>query len=510
MLHLFFAKFSDMLKQYIRLIIPVLLTFSTYHATAQSASDALRYSSFNTLGTARSMGVGGSMSAIGADFAMLSLNPAGLGAYRYSEFMISPAVFSNQTSSRLENGTSSAQKESINQFLLANIGFVFGSRPVGTKWRTSNFAIGVNKIDDYHQQFRFRGSSAGSITDRFAELAQGLTPDDLGGFEDGLAYSSGAIYDFDEDLIYETDYQLVSGEFLDRSQVVDARGFNSEIIFSYGANYNEKLLFGITLGIPILSYDEEKVYIEEDDAADDIPFFNQLRYEEFLSTSGNGFNLKVGMIYKITNAVSIGAAWHSRTRYTLTDNFSSIFEYDYTDTNGNSLLSNTSPNGSFDYDLRTPSTWIGSIGAVILRSGFISAEVQYTDFSEAEFDFTGGSNGNTFLQEEQAVNADIDNQLGAALKLKFGGEFRLNPVRLRAGVVLQQSPFGDTDRFDETLHAGIGFRAKQERLFIDLGYQYFTEDQGYIPYTVEQSIQPFVVNEVRNNRFVLTIGYKWE
>ena len=473
---------------------------------AQGVADALRYSSFNTLGTARSVGVGGSMSAIGADFSMLSLNPAGIAAYRSSEFMISPAVFSNTTKSTLRNSDEGENDEQVTEFLISNVGFVFASQPIGSKWRTSNFGIGINKVGDYHQTFQFFGRSQGSITDRYVELANGLDPDNLGAFEDGLAYSSGAIYDFDEDRIYESDYDLNRTDLF-KTQLVESRGFNTELVFAYGANYNEKLLFGASVGVPILSFDEDKTYREEDEDSDEVPFFNDLEYKEFLNTSGNGFNAKFGAIYKITNFVSVGAGFHTRTRYSLTDNFITSVEYDYTDSNGNSNLLNTSPDGSFNYTLKTPWTVLGSFGAVIKRAGFISAEIQYTDYSKAEFDFTTQGNGNAFIVEQEEANADIRNTLGEAIKIKAGGEVAIDNFRLRGGIVLQQSPFADDDAFDETLNFGLGIRANQ--FFIDFAYQYFTEDQGFLPYEVDNAVQPFVENDVRNGRFFLTLGYKW-
>ena len=477
-----------------------------YSAPAQNTTDALRYSTFNTLGTARSIGVGGSMSAIGADFSMISLNPAGLASYRSSEFMISPTFFSNTTRSTLRGSDGAEQSGDVDEFLLSNLGFVFASQPIGTKWKTSNFAIGFNKVADFHQRFEFAGRSIGSITDRWLELADGLGPDNLGGFEEGLAYSSGAIYDFDEDLIYESDYDL-NRTNLFKTQTVEARGFSTELVFAYATNYNEKLLFGLSVGVPILSFDEEKRYIEEDEASDEIPFFNDLRYDEFLSTSGNGINFKFGTIYKITNFVSVGAAFHSRTRYSLTDNFVTELEYDYTDSNGNSVLENTSPDGSFNYTLRTPWTLVGSVGAIIRKSGFLSAEIQYTDFSTAEFDFTTQGNGNAFLEEQREANDDIRSQLGEALRLKVGGELALKNWRLRSGLILQQSPFSDDNAFDETINAGLGFRTGQ--FFFDFAYQFFTVDQGYLPYSVSAFEQPLVENDVRNSRFFLTLGYKW-
>ena len=96
---------------------------------AQSVTDALRYSTYDVLGTARSVAVGGSMSAIGADFSMLSSNPAGVAAYRSSEFMITPSLFINSNDAELLESETGQMSESVTKFLLGNLGFVFGSRP---------------------------------------------------------------------------------------------------------------------------------------------------------------------------------------------------------------------------------------------------------------------------------------------------------------------------------------------------------------------------------------------
>ncbi|MEO0874492.1 MAG: hydrocarbon degradation protein, partial [Bacteroidota bacterium] len=52
---------------------------------AQNFSDALRYSNFDPIGTARFMGTGSALGPLGADFSVMSTNPAGLGWLRKSE-----------------------------------------------------------------------------------------------------------------------------------------------------------------------------------------------------------------------------------------------------------------------------------------------------------------------------------------------------------------------------------------------------------------------------------------
>ena len=70
--------------------ICVALIFYANKSSAQNDADALRYSMLNYGSTARSLAMGNSFGALGADFSNLSINPAGLGLYRRTEFTISP------------------------------------------------------------------------------------------------------------------------------------------------------------------------------------------------------------------------------------------------------------------------------------------------------------------------------------------------------------------------------------------------------------------------------------
>jgi long-subunit fatty acid transport protein len=278
-------------------------------------------------------------------------------------------------------------------------------------------------------------------------------------------------------------------------------------MFAYGANYDEKILFGLALGVPILSYEEQKIY-REDDRDETVPFFNTLKYEETISTSGSGFNLKAGVIFKPVKWVNIGIAYHSRTRYALTDNFNSSFEYDYTDTEHDGPILTESPDGSFRYNLRTPRTLSGGVGVIIAKSGFISTEIQYKDYGGARFKYTGRGNGVSFESDERAVNNTIQDEFSNALTIRVGGELAIHKFRVRGGVELDQRPYANDSEFDPTFNAGLGFRG--DVFFVDLAYQRASQDQGFLPYAVESSVQPFVEKHQDYNRVILTLAYRWK
>ena len=197
------------------------------------------------------------------------------------------------------------------------------------------------------------------------------------------------------------------------------------------------------------------------------------------------------------------------------------------------------PEEGFQYKLSTPSTFVGNLAYVISsrgteegkkkssrsrsrgkkknsRSGdsaprnyhgFIVAQIHYKNYGNAKLDFTSGDNGDAFKPQEDRVNEEISNSFSSAIEMRFGAEYMLKKLRLRAGLVMTQSPFADDSSFANTYSGGIGYRFN--RVFIDFGYQYRQEELFYSPYNVTYEPRSFVTNDTKYHRFVLTFGYKW-
>ena len=298
---------------------------------AQTASDILRFSYLNPQGTARAMGIGGAIGGLGGDFTSLSINPAGIGGYWKSEFMVSPVLTANNTKSSLNGGLES--QELARKFGLSNVGIVFTNTSDRGAWKAVSMGIGLNKLASYNQEFFYGHQTQGSIVDRFAGLATNLSADQLDGFEAGLAYETGAIYDIGDDLIYETDFDGQEQDVFQKNQLVKTNGYNNELVIGFGGNLKDRVLIGGAIGIPFVSYESEKQY-GESDGEDVIPAFQRLEFNEYLTTEGGGINLKVGAIVKLNNNVRIGAAIHSPTYLSLTDRFSTRFTYEYNEGGG--------------------------------------------------------------------------------------------------------------------------------------------------------------------------------
>lgn len=68
-------------------------------AMAQTAYDAVRYAGDELNGTARFVGMGGAMGALGADISTIGTNPAGIGLFRGHDLSTSFGMNSTKTES---------------------------------------------------------------------------------------------------------------------------------------------------------------------------------------------------------------------------------------------------------------------------------------------------------------------------------------------------------------------------------------------------------------------------
>ncbi len=485
----------------------LLFVFSSISLFSQTTYEALRNSMFSPLGSARSAGVGGSIGAFGADFTTLYSNPAGVAAFRRSDFTITPQWTHLETEAHLffDSLTNFAptSRRRNNIVRLANVGFVTTSSSLTGDWRTLNFGLGIVRTADFDQSTFFEGSSEGSITGRFAELADGLTPDELDNFEAGLAYETGAIYNSpDDNTVYLTDF--TPGEQVKKSQSIKSRGGITELEFSLAGNYREKLMIGGTLGIPFLRYEENKYYREVDEN-DENKYFNELIYEENLTTTGTGINFKLGLIYLPMHQVRLGFAIHTPTFFKLNDSYGANMLYDYTVQGQDYRNESSSPDGYFEYRLRTPWRFLASGGFLIDKHGFISTEVEWVNYGNSYYAFKTSDPGD--LTYEQKLNEEIFNEYKTALGLRLGGELRLNVLRLRGGYRYALSPYRRFNTASSSLHAGIGLRF--EKFYLDLAYIRSTYTEAYFPY--ETAIYPTTevdIAVVREN-YLMTFGFKF-
>jgi len=492
----------------------------------QTITEAVRYSSYDYASTARSIAVGGAFSALGADISAATINPAGLGEYRFGEFVFSFGVNYDNQDATLGSQTTNSSNVTSN---IGVLGYVSTNRHRSTSaLNYSSFGLSFNRFLNFDNFFEYGASTAGSITERFVERANGRGLNDLGDFEAGPAFDSGAIFDFDGDLSYETDFDGFTG-VIPKRQTVSRVGSGSELNIGYGASLKGKLSFGINLGVPIFSFTEIKEYSEFDNA-NDIDFFENLEYEEMLETSGVGVNAKIGVIYRLNNKIKLSLAGHTPSAMFLSDEFFTDLTYTFNDTGDPESTLAQSPNGLFDYQLTTPwrailgGAYIFTLGGDLVQRrseedidfaerrkaqtrGFFTAEVEFVGYTNANFNLTRDSNDPLDAAFEQELNDEISAELRSIPIVKFGTEISKGQFRYRAGVRYQPSIFANGGSSTTRFSGGIGIRIN--RVFLDLSGTYDTTSLSYSPYFLTNSLSDQIVNvEGRQIKMDLTFGYK--
>ena len=140
----------------IRLAMVIACTLlGTAVVNAQSLYDAARLMGNDLNGTARFIGMGGAMGALGGDISTMGTNPAGIGIYRSSDVMTSFG-FSNIGMKSNMNGTKNEQDKLFGSF--DNIGFVISSR-IGneTPLRFVNFGFNYRKVKSFDKNMVMNG-----------------------------------------------------------------------------------------------------------------------------------------------------------------------------------------------------------------------------------------------------------------------------------------------------------------------------------------------------------------
>jgi hypothetical protein len=481
------------MKRYISIIGIIL--FYTFSATAQNDVDAMRYSRLTFGGTARFASMAGSMGALGGDFSTLSFNPAGIAIFKKTELSITPSFFYQSTSSTYNGLNSSNSKLNVN---LGNIGIVATFNLNQTKnnsgWESLNFGFGYNRTNNFHNRILTEGDNTkSSMLDAFVHDANGHSDSDFDQFSTNLAWQTWLINPADTsgNLIYN---HVIPNYGEHQRKKTTTSGSTGETVISFGGNYKSKVYVGATLGIVNERFTDETIY-EETDETDTINNFKSFKYTSDLTTKGNGFNLKVGMIVKVTDWLRIGGAVHTPTAFSLKDEYSNEMSSDLDGVSYDTV----SPQGSFDYRLITPWKAIGSIGFVIKKIALLNVDYEYVDYSFAQL--------NSHPDYFSDVNTMIHSKYTSTSNLRIGGEVRLDPLAFRLGYALYGSPFSNGDNKNaarSSYTAGIGFR--QNNYFFDFAYVLTkSKEYNYLYDGAPTSAE----NNYKNSSFMLTMGLRF-
>ena len=544
----------------IRLAMVIACTLiGTTIVNAQNLYDAARLMGNDLNGTARFVGMGGAMGALGGDISTMGTNPAGIGIYRSSDVMTSFG-FSNIGMKSNMNGSKNEQDKLFGSF--DNIGFVISSR-IGneTPLRFVNFGFNYRKVKSFDKNTVMNGliedsEEPLSQSNLFASLSQGLTerylgsnaaftdwgPDaapwlgamalrtrvigsvgDYGEENDQYARNVGYMVDKDGNHVYLP----VMGEYTSKE-----RGGLHSYDFNVALNFYDRIYLGATIGAYSVDYSRNSIYREsyKGDAS-------TYSLENWFDTSGTGVDFKLGVIVRPFESSSfrIGAAIHTPTWFNLEDRTSAIMTSDV-DMNSDGTIGKGE---SFEYDtmefpgesktkyqLVTPWKYNLSLGYTIGRSVALGAEYEYSDYSSAKLKYDDG------LKMEDETS-QIKTGLKGVHTLRVGAEFKLAPeFSFRLGYnYMTAAMYDDTfkrialnsiststefSNLKATNNYTVGLGYKGSVFYADLAYQFHTYKEDFYPFynEVGTDFETIIVpnaTKVTNTRsqVLLTLGMRF-
>ncbi len=501
----------------------LILIVSGLTVSAQVPEEALRLSWNPQAGTARNQAIGGAMASLGGDATANIVNPAGLAFFKTSDFVLTPGYQFGKNKNNFRSTLNINKNEG--KFNLGTSGWVFGG--FGYKARNS-FAVTVTKTADFNKTLSYKGqndysSFAEPLADEFA--SSGLTIDQALNSNDISLPTKMALYTYLVD--------TANGMVIARSEMASAlmqehttetSGGTTEINLGWGHELNKKLLLGASLGIPITKLNRE-TYYRESEVGDVNNNFSYMAFKENYDLSGVGINLKAGLIYRPKDYIRFGLAIHSPSVMMLKETYSAglaadlenLFVQSYDSARSSDITGN--PSEIYKYNTYTPAKIIIS-GSYVFREvenvnkqkGFITADIEYTNYSWMKFGPDGG-NGDITPEAKAAFNPSneaIDAFYKSTFNFRIGGELKFKVIMARLGFAYYGNPYKDKANLKASkmnLSGGLGYRHKG--MFLDLTYVHHINKDVNFPYRV---------NAPRANTFanlketvgtaMLTVGFK--
>ena len=518
---------------------------------AQTLYDASRLLDNDLNGTARFVGMGGAMGALGGDISTMGTNPAGIGIYRSNDAMISFGFKSLNTESKLGSSTNETDKF---RGSFDNLGFVFSNK-IGnrTALKYVNFGFNYHKAKSFDKDMVMGGAFSTlkngemitmSQVDVFAAMSQGLKFDYLksdAAFTDGgsdaapwlgamalrtrlIGTKEGTNDQYQTNVGFTDDgqgnlvYAPVNGAYRSRE-----RGGVHSYDFNVSFNFYDRIYLGATLGAYSVDYSRYSMYSESynGDASN-------YSLENWFDTDGSGVDFKLGLIVRPfeTLPLRIGAAVHTPTWFKLEDRASAIITSDV-DMNSNGTIDNDElyqydtmdfPGESVNkYELITPWKYNLSLGYTIGQSVALGAEYEYADYSTAKLKYDNGS-------DMVFENNGIKDGLKGVSTWRFGAEFKVVPeFAFRLGYNnTSASTYSDTFKNlqantirTDTEYANrkainnytIGFGYRGEMFYADLAYQYNTYKEDF--YAFDNVDLPATKITNSNSQVLMTLGVRF-
>lgn len=556
------------MKNIKQIIVMGSLLIASTTLNAQNLYDANRVMGSDLNGTARFVGMGGALGALGGDISTMGTNPAGIGIYRSNDAMVSFGFGNFGTKSNLDGSTSSTNKFSAS---FDNAGFVFSNR-IGnqTALRFVNFGFNYHKVKSFSKSMLMNGMLSSSQTEQFAAMSNRPgDPNYMGEIVENSVYRDPKVYSYTDvswlgamaykanlinpyyildkdgnkiqqtngrgELVYnkegdpvylETYEPYWNGHQVDSKYSAKESGGLHAYDFNVAFNFYDRFYLGATLGVYSIDYNRTSTYSEVFLAGgeDDGNYSLRNRY----SVGGSGVDFKLGFILRPfeESPFKIGVAVHTPTWYRLTERNLASLDYDTysieTDQfeRGTVYPQNDMGNemeGKTVYQVVTPWKFNLSLGYTIGKTVALGAEYEYSDYSTAKLKYDDGA-------KMDYENKDIESMLRSVHTLRLGAEFKIAPeFAFRLGYNHITAPMKSTAykalannsiststeyaNVEATNNYVLGLGYRGQLFYADVAYQYNAYKEQF--YAFDNVNLPATKVDNNNHKVVFTLGLRF-
>ena len=538
-----------------KILAVAFLSALALQAGAQSWTDALNFSDNDYLGTARSVGMGNAMTAVGGDLGSLTFNPAGSAVASYSQFTITPGLsFSTVTAkgslvddAGYPNGFENSYRTRYGRMNIPNFGvmMVYDTRNRSGLKRVS-FGIVGNVTRDYTNRLRADGTNANTtLAGSLASQADGFSPEVLSGdfyaknipsWETMAGYQSGIFGQLNGSYVGLTESLWDNGDIRITDKIgqyygLKRAGSKYDLLMNFGLDFNDRFYLGANLGLVTIDYRSDENRSEE--AITGIDYgngFQSLRMRSSIRDVGSGVYLKVGFIARPTDGLRIGAAIQTPTLFDIRE----VYQLEGQSVANNKEMVKSSPKDEWFYRLKSPFRANVGVAYTIAKMALLSADYEYTDYSGMKL---SPSFDEAYYYDFSDQNLDIKDFTGAVHALRLGAEIKPAPqLALRVGYNLttgaqyntlsdsgQVVSLSDQERKEQIRTAvsfGIGYSSPGS-FFMDAAvrfqylpneyftpYWYYVRENGNL-YTDANVVTPEICSQSAVCNALLTLGWRF-
>lgn len=526
-------------------MIIALALFGATGIYAQSAYDASKIAQEDLSGTARFVGMGGAMSALGGDISTIGTNPASIGIYRSNDVMLTLGYSLTGTESEFGGNTFEKEKARWN---LNNIGFVIANKFSNiSPLRYVNFGFNYKKSKSFYKNMSMQGLLGGingqfiSQVNLMAWQATDVAENVYYGYNEYLDFGKDDIF-YDEEVGwlgalgyggYLIDEDINTADYNRYNPLVPneaeatfhsrERGGIDQYDFNVSFNINDRFYLGVTFGAYDVSYDKYTFYDED--------YGNREGYflESFNRIHGSGFDVKLGTIFRPVEAspLRIGFSVHTPIFYKLTYTTGAYLESDvyrmgaYQQYCVDTYERLGKRDMEFDFRLQTPWVVNASVGYTVGNNLALGAEYEFENYSNMKFKDVDN-------YEMPSETDEVKYTLKGVHTFRLGAEYKpISAFAFRVGYnysstaykadayknIFSNSVSTDTeysnDKSRNTFTVGIGYRGSL--FYADLAYKYDMYKSDFYPFYNNLEGVKMAATKVSNTRsqVLLTVGCRF-